>query len=840
MDERGIGEAVNDAPTTTDRGRRRPWVMVALAVVLAAATAYAASRAGTEYAIWIVVGLAAFGFVGLVAIFAALAGLLHFGRLPKQRAFFEGIFDALSEACAVSDRSGRVIYANAAYRVLTAAQGRLVGVENLYAGYPDAAERVYRLAQAARDGQPSSEEFRLNAGSGAAGAKPDSPAWIRVSVSPVSPGVGQKYTLWRVADISADRARQEEVFSRLQFIISYLDRAPCGFFSTTADGEVAYVNATLAEWLGIDLARTTDGSLKLADLVGEAGATLLMSIAPEPGRVVTETFDMDLKDAEGAAVPVRIVHRADFAEDGELQPSRSLVLERTRARPSRAAEGPERLIELFNDAPVGMIEIDSGGTVVRANPAFIALSQGKVRGARFTELVAEADRESVRRSMEAALSGKPQPGACDVIFAGEKHHTGELYFHRLESGEDGEPGLFVFTLDTTKHSTLEIQLAQSLKMQAVGQLAGGVAHDFNNMLTAIIGFSDLLLAKHRPSDPAFADIMNIKQSANRATNLVRQLLAFSRQQTLRPEVLSLTDVLSDLGNMLGRLLGENVELKVIHGRDLGLVKADLHQFDQVIINLAVNARDAMPRGGTLTLRTANVSTEESRKVAPHVMPPGEYVLCEVSDTGMGMPPEILAKIYEPFFSTKEVGKGTGLGLSTVYGIVKQTGGFIFCDSEVGKGTAFRIYLPRYFEKKAADAPVKDAKREVRQADLTGTGTILLVEDEDAVRSFASRALASRGYNVIEADSGERALEIIDSQAAEIDLVLSDVVMPQMDGPTLLKELRKRGVETKVVFISGYAEDAFRKNLEGQHEFAFLPKPFTLKQLAETVKEQMGG
>jgi two-component system cell cycle sensor histidine kinase/response regulator CckA len=384
-----------------------------------------------------------------------------------------------------------------------------------------------------------------------------------------------------------------------------------------------------------------------------------------------------------------------------------------------------------------------------------------------------------------------------------------------------------------------VQLAQGQKMQAIGQLAGGVAHDFNNVLTAIIGFSDLLLAKHRPTDAAFADLMNIKNNANRAANLVRQLLAFSRRQTLRPEVLSLTDVLADLGNLLGRLLGEKVTFRVSHGRDLWPVKADLNQFEQVIMNLAVNARDAMPNGGQVTVRTSNVTADASREIEPGVMPPGEYVLCEVQDTGTGIPPEIRNKIWEPFFSTKDVGKGTGLGLATVYGIVKQTGGFIFCDSEVGKGTTFRIYLPRHVagpEEVPAETP--EAKKEERRADLTGKGTILLVEDEDAVRAFASRALASRGYTVVEASSGEQAIEIVESRKGAFDLVLSDVVMPEMDGPTLLKELRRRGVGTKIIFISGYAKDAFAKNLEGHSDFDFLPKPFSLKQLAAAVKSAM--
>jgi two-component system cell cycle sensor histidine kinase/response regulator CckA len=297
--------------------------------------------------------------------------------------------------------------------------------------------------------------------------------------------------------------------------------------------------------------------------------------------------------------------------------------------------------------------------------------------------------------------------------------------------------------------------------------------------------------------------------------------------------------MSDLGNLLGRVLGEKVELKINHGRDLGLVLVDINQFEQVVINLAVNARDAMPKGGTLTVRTYNVSAEESRSLGPEFMTPGEYVALEVQDTGSGIPPDILNKIWEPFFSTKEVGKGTGLGLSTVYGIVKQTGGFIFCDSEVGKGTTFRIYLPRHHPAPEQPAAAVEAPAAVaRSSDHTGKGRILLVEDEDAVRAFAVRALTSRGYTVIEADSGERALEKIEDSPEGFELILSDVVMPEMDGPTMLRELRKRGVKTKVIFVSGYAEDAFEKNLEGQTDFAFLPKPFSLKQLVEKVKEVM--
>ena len=401
-------------------------------------------------------------------------------------------------------------------------------------------------------------------------------------------------------------------------------------------------------------------------------------------------------------------------------------------------------------------------------------------------------------------------------------------------------------------------MAQSQKMQAVGQLAGGIAHDFNNVLTAIIMASDLLLTNHRPSDPSFPDIMNIKQNANRAASLVRQLLAFSRRQTLRPEVLNLTDVLADLRMLLARLVGNDVKLTIDHGRDLWPVRADIGQFEQVVVNLAVNARDAMPEGGDLTVRTRNVTAEESRDFDYRELVPGDYVLIDVEDSGTGIEPEVVKKIFEPFFTTKEVGKGTGLGLSMVYGIIKQTGGFIFCDSEPGEGTTFRIFLPRHVveakELSAAEAdgadgtapadgePERESAASAADAggevDLSGSATVLLVEDEDAVRMGSVRALASRGYTVHEASSGVEALEVYDSLEGQVDIVVSDVVMPEMDGPTLLGELRKRQPDIKFVFVSGYAEDAFAKNLPADAQFGFLPKPFSLKQLATVVKDML--
>jgi two-component system cell cycle sensor histidine kinase/response regulator CckA len=408
------------------------------------------------------------------------------------------------------------------------------------------------------------------------------------------------------------------------------------------------------------------------------------------------------------------------------------------------------------------------------------------------------------------------------VFGAKDEHARRLYVYPLGSGGKGPQGAILYALDVSEQKALELKFAQSHKMEAVGQLAGGVAHDFNNVLTAIIGFSDLLLQTHRPTDRAYGDIMNIKNSANRAAGLVSQLLAFSRRQTLQPEVIELGEA-----------------LKIQPGRDLWHVKADKSQLTQVVINLAVNARDAMPKGGSLTIRTRNVSERDSLKLSGVGMAAGEYVLIEVEDTGCGIPADVIGKIFEPFFTTKDVGKGTGLGLSTVYGIVKQTGGYIYADSTVGKGTTFRVYLPRHMVTKAELEARREGPKKEPTRDLTGTGRVLLVEDEDAVRNFAARALSRQGYEVLEAMSGLEALEVMEREGGRVDLVVSDVIMPEMDGPSMLKEMRKTRPDIKIIFVSGYPDDAFKKSLDEGEIYSFLPKPFTLPQLAAKVKEQLG-
>ncbi|HUO54820.1 MAG TPA: ATP-binding protein, partial [Rhodoblastus sp.] len=615
-----------------------------------------------------------------------------------------------------------------------------------------------------------------------------------------------------------------------------------GFFSTDQGGNISYMNATLAGWLDFDLAQVGTGGLALRDIIaGDAAAMLSAGFGP-PNSVRTEQIDLDLRRRDGLRLPFRLLHRVAYGHDGAPGASRTLALNRAPgeepAEEARAAE--VRFARFFNSTPMAIAAVDREGVILRSNAAFAKLLPGALQhvaaGRRLiAKGVAEPHREALRAAIAAAADGRETNEPIDAALDGSAR-SARLFVTPNEEGDSR--GAVVFALDTTEERNREEQLHQSQKMQAVGQLAGGIAHDFNNVLTAIIGYSELLLANHRPTDPSFQDIMQIKQNANRAAGLVRQLLAFSRRQTLRPQVLQLGDVLSELQMLTRRLVGEKIEVDLRQGRDLWLVKADLNQFEQVIVNLIVNARDAMPDGGKIYLRTKNVTAADCAAYGEKLLPPADYVTVEVEDTGTGIPPDIRDKIFDPFFTTKEFGKGTGLGLSMVYGIIKQTGGFIFCDSQVGRGTTFRIFLTRYIPiEEPAEAPKIEEAKKV-ESDHTGRGVVLLVEDEEAVRAFGARALTSRGYTVLEAESGVDALRVVEETDQRIDLVVSDVVMPEMDGPTMFGELRKRGIKCRVVFVSGYAEDAFAKNLPEGEDFGFLPKPFTLKQLIETVKENM--
>ncbi|HVI30354.1 cell cycle histidine kinase CckA [Hansschlegelia sp.] len=790
---------------------------------------------------WILALLAVLSVIGVFALFAGALGLVRFGARSGGDDLARAIVATAEEGVLVTDAAGRIIFANDAYLQLTRAAdaGDARPVERVFAGNADVAEAIYRLSQAAREGKRASEEARATLPDGLG-------AWLRIGVRPVTrPGGGGVETVWTLADVTRERERHENVFQELQHAVDFLDHAPAGFFAAEGDGSIVYMNATLAGWLDQDLTRIASGALKLGDILSGDGAALIEAASPKPGTVATEIIDVDLRTRSGRSLPARLLHAVAWSQEGTPSASRTLVLDRGPgadvSEPLRAAE--VRFARFFNNTPLAIATVDARGRVLRANAPFAKLFGDRLRGEEqrsvYAALAGDRDRAGLEAAIAAAADGAGDVPPVDAALAGDGGRSARLFVTRADDGEDEDhEAAVVYALDTTDQRALEAKFAQSQKMTAVGQLAGGVAHDFNNVLTAIIGYSDLLLANHRPTDPSFQDIMQIKQNANRAASLVRQLLAFSRRQTLRPQVIALGDVLAELRMLLSRLVGEKVKLELVHGRDLWLVKADLNQFEQVIINLVVNARDAMVDGGSVTIRTRNVAAAEAPGLGHFELPAADYVMIDVEDTGPGVPPEIIDKIFEPFFSTKEVGKGTGLGLSTVYGIVKQTDGFVFALSEPGRGATFRILLPRHIPDEAEQAKPAAAVAAAPQ-DMTGRGTVLLVEDEDAVRAFASRALASRGYTVIEARSGVEALERMKTDGAEIELVVSDVVMPEMDGPSLLRELRKTQPELKIIFVSGYAEDAFKKNLPEGEVFAFLPKPFSLKQLVQAVKEAMG-
>ncbi|MDB5506661.1 MAG: CckA [Devosia sp.] len=828
------------------RGRGSLWRVIALAaffILLAIGFSAWGDRIPQDL---VLLGLGILAVAGVFCLFALAAGLFHFASGEETRTLSSAVVDSLPFGAVVTDREGRISYVNAQYGQFPGAVtgGFPVGVPRLLAGEPEAAESVYRLSRAARDNRAASEDIRLLGGLGQT-AGDNRPVWYRVSVRPLPPvdGADKPLVLWSLEEITRDHERQEDAFLELQRAIDYLDHAPAGFFTADARGRILYMNSTLADWLGQDLAAFQAGTLRLTDVVRGDGASLLMRGSSD-GEIRTESIDIDFVRRNGTALPVRLLHRAARLSDGELGETRTLVLDRSRGSADnealRAAE--VRFSRFFNDTPFAIATLDRTGRIMRTNAPFSRIF-GWAGNAQSIDLqpmqamLAEASRPAFDRSVQAAIENRSEIEPVDALLSREGEHAVRLYFSGSEVGGDSSEHVNVYALDMTEQHKLEAQFAQGQKMQAVGQLAGGVAHDFNNVLTAIIGFSDLLLLNHKPGDPSFADIMSIKQSANRAAGLTRQLLAFSRRQTLRPQVLEVPTNIDDLSVLLKRLIGDKNTLSIEHGRGVWPIKADLVQLEQVIVNLVVNARDAMPNGGRITIRTSNVTEEESQLLAHTGMPPADYVLIEAEDTGTGMPPEVVEKIFEPFFTTKEMGKGTGLGLSTVYGIIKQTGGFIYPLSTVDVGTTFQIYLPRYVPiegevvAKAATVVVKD---------LTGQARILLVEDEESVRAFSARALKVTGYEVFEAASGEEALEILDELNDQIDLMISDVVMPEMDGPHLLIEIRKRLPDLKVIFVSGYAEESVRKDIEDDRSVEFLPKPYSLDQINTKVKDVLNG
>jgi len=790
-------------------------------------------------------------------VFAAAAALF-----PRRGPRLESALRATGRLHQLIDAQGRVLWSCPEIEALCGA-GRAVPdwltarLDGDHAADPEQRRPLERLLSAAAP-EGVEEDLRLASEvgrEGQEGAEGGEPVWWRVRAQRLPDAGGA--TLWSLKNVTDQRQMLETLREEHRRTCDLLEHAPVGFYSVDAAGSFLYANQAFVDWLKLPLGSLLGGRLRLHDLLAQPGPSTAAHslLAPRAEGDPPREGEVELVDAEGGRFIARVTQDAVRDGQGALQ-TRGVVrhLSGERAAAEALALTELRFRRLFDEAPVGIAQLDDAGIITECNKAFGAMAGLKAHeavGRPLPELVQQAQRPQLTRAIQEAIEAVRGAGtgaaarrsaaglastSMELRLEGAPEAVCSLSLRSFRDDEGFGGGLIAHLLDLTEQKALEAQFAQSQKMQAVGQLAGGIAHDFNNLLTAMIGFSDLLLLRHRPGDQSFADIMQIKQNANRAANLVRQLLAFSRQQTLQPRVLNLTDILAEITHLLRRLIGEAIELKVVHGRDLGPVKADQGQLEQVIINLAVNARDAMPEGGRLVIRTANLTLEEDRRSGGETLPSGSYVLLEVEDSGQGIPPENLSRVFEPFFSTKEVGEGTGLGLSTVYGIVKQTGGFVFVESEVGVGTRFSIYLPRHARTQEQVEPESPGVR-----DLTGRGRVLLVEDEDAVRAFSARALRNKGYEVLEARSGELALDHLRGDPGDpaIDLLITDVVMPRVDGPTLVKRARERLPELKVIYISGYAEDSFRSRVDSERGIHFLPKPFSLKQLASKVKEVMG-
>lgn len=750
-------------------------------------------------------------------------------RLRYERALLSTVFEGSSNARMITDRSNKPILINQSMQAICDPFGK-AGVKSLgdfFAENDASAQRFQLLVDNARRGMADQVELAIP-------KYRDEPTgeqrWVSVAATPVPGRAGTIH--WRLDDVTDKKQVQDTVSEEREKLIDFTDNAPVGFFSVNEDGRFLFVNATMARWLGSDI-QTLLNSSRLHDHlleIPEDGSPY--DLTDEGGD--KQIVELRMKGPAGriflASINQSVVH------DGTHVRTRAVVHDLTSERQMRQAlqESEDRFQQFFDEAPLGIAFVDTYGHIKDCNQALAGILGMKIEaleGRPFEDLLTGERKQSILDAITAIEEGTRLAKPIEVALKGDSREVILQMHGRKFKGRN----TVLHFIDLTEQKSLEAQFTQSQKMQAVGQLAGGVAHDFNNLLTAMIGFCDLLLLRHKAGDPSFGDIMQIKQNANRAANLVRQLLAFSRQQQLTPKVLDITDTLSELSHLLRRLIGVNIEMELLHDPELGPVKVDEGQLEQVLINLVVNARDAMDGRGSLVVQTGNITTDHDVKRGADIQPAGDWVTITIKDTGCGIPADVMERIFEPFFTTKEIGSGTGLGLSTVYGIVRQTGGYIEVNSVIGEGTEFIILLPRYVateKEKAQEAQAKESVPE--QKDLTGSACILLVEDEDAVRAFSARALANKGYDVIEANSGETALELLEKHEGALDLMVTDVIMPGIDGPELARQVLQDRPDLPIVFVSGFTEDRFKQ--EFGDNASFLPKPFTLQQLAEKIKD----
>lgn len=785
----------------------------------------AAALAVSMGLVWLATGqaavVAAFGG-GLVVLSALVLLMAGRRRAPAAQEFplpdwsvTVAAIESADTAIAITDRANRMVCANALYSDVFGA----VHAPTELPLEPASAERLERAGRAGwRDGRGAAEPLELA----------DRSPW---RVETARAGRGEDHLIWRFVPLTDANPALD---------ISDWITGRFGQMMSAAGVEAVLVGpegAVRAASPGFALRAAGD---ETATMAGQDFVSLLRADA-------RDRIFFAREGRNGSAQTLVQVPLEEPGEPGVPPTDNSLVLMLLLdagvglgAAPGvEGNAGSAQLEALLAQLPVGLAMVDRDGRFLFGNAAFSRASgqEGKSLPPYPTDLVVREDKGALADAVRRFAQGPASSGDMAVRLRGNPDEPVSLGLAGVRGL--GESAVLLSLTDTTEEARLKRQVAQATKMQAVGQLAGGVAHDFNNVLTAIIGYCDLMLLRHTPGDSDYDDIQQIRANSNRAASLTRQLLAFSRQQTLRPQVLQVPDVVAEVSQLLKRLMGEKVAFHVHHDRDLGPVRADPQQLEQVIVNLAVNARDAIQaRGeasGRLTLSTRRIGAADVRRMKTDIIPIGDYTALIVEDTGGGIPPEHLGKIFEPFFTTKETGKGTGLGLSTVYGIVKQSGGFIFVENVEDKqgrpvGARFVIYLPVHAGKGEPASPAR--KEEARE--WSGGGNLLLVEDEDMVRAVAERALAREGYTIVTASDGEEGLELVRA-GGKFDLVVSDVVMPSMDGPAMVREIRKIAPDLPVLFMSGYAEEHLRNEIDIAN-MHFIAKPFSVQQIAGKVAE----
>jgi two-component system cell cycle sensor histidine kinase/response regulator CckA len=668
------------------------------------------------------------------------------------------------------------------------------------------------------------------------------------------------YIFWTMANITAKKDIDAILQEELNALHDTLDYLPAGLYICNGSYDIEYANFAFAKLISIEREKLIGRNLK--ELLSK-GSEIPAKSSAWKGRLIfngnNEALSCYVSQEsfrQKGQIKIRAIVAENLPTEKELQDKLDVVLNKVRW--------------LFDNSPTGTLFINKSFSIVKTNEAAKNFFGKDVEGKDLKSFINKEDFKKLHEIIDIKNDKKE----TDItINTDGLEKVAYIYIIPMQDTKNSKNedynGWVLYLTDATKQKDLEMQFAQAQKMQAMGQLAGGIAHDFNNLLTAMIGFCDLLLQRHGVGDPSFADLIQIKQNANRAAGLVRQLLAFSRKQPLKPKLIDVAENFLEINHMLKRILGENINVAFHHSDNLGFIKVDPVQFSQVIINLAVNAKDAMGTSGKISIATNVENLKSEYQFGEDIIRPGEFVVINVSDNGSGIAPENINRIFEPFFSTKQniVGSGTGLGLSMVYGIVRQTGGFIKVKSKIGEGTTFSIYLPRYeqsdeqelkpeHKEGSAALTVKEKitpnanlsqkvilglnvstidKRDISKDFDAAKIRILFVEDEDSVRSFAIRALKKKGYDVVACDSAETALEQLDIND-NFNLLITDMVMPGMNGAELANIAKARIKGLKVILASGYSEEMAKRELSNSDNFEFMAKPFSLGDLNKKVFE----